>query len=51
VAENSIYEWVAELIDEKRKVVTAATDGEEVQESSMLGELMARFRAKGRQKA
>jgi SWI/SNF-related matrix-associated actin-dependent regulator 1 of chromatin subfamily A len=43
VAESSIDEYVASLIDEKRKVVTASTDGQDVEQSSLLSELMDRL--------
>jgi hypothetical protein len=40
---GTIDETIADLIDEKRKVVTAATDGGTVDETSLLSALMARM--------
>lgn len=47
-AENTIDQWVAEMIDAKRKVVTAATDGGDVADGSLLAALIGKLRAKGR---
>jgi len=48
LAENTIDDWIMELIDRKRRVVVAATDGEEVEEVELLTEIMKRLVEKRR---
>jgi SWI/SNF-related matrix-associated actin-dependent regulator 1 of chromatin subfamily A len=48
LAEGTIDEWVMELIDAKRKVVSAATDGREVEDFALLTEIMKRLLEKRR---
>lgn len=43
LAEGTIEEEIAELIDEKRKVLDAVLDGEETDQTSLLSELMSRY--------
>jgi SWI/SNF-related matrix-associated actin-dependent regulator 1 of chromatin subfamily A len=45
LAENTIEEQIAKLIDEKRKVITSIVDGSIVEESSMLSELLKTYGA------
>ena len=44
VAENTIEEEIAEILDEKRAVLTMILDGEEVDQGSLLTELLKRFK-------
>jgi SNF2 family DNA or RNA helicase len=48
LAENTIDDWIMELIDRKRRVVVAATDGQEVEEVELLTEIMKRLVEKRR---
>lgn len=48
LAENTIDEYKAELIDKKRTVTSAVLDGTEAVTTSILTELMGKLRAKGR---
>jgi superfamily II DNA or RNA helicase len=48
LAENTIDDWIMELIDRKRRVVVAATDGQEVEDVELLTEIMKRLVEKRR---
>jgi len=43
LADRTVEEEIAELLDEKRVVLTAVLDGQDVDESSMLSALLARY--------
>lgn len=43
LAADTIEEYIAGLIDSKRKTVTAILDGKEVDDSAMLGELLKKY--------
>jgi SWI/SNF-related matrix-associated actin-dependent regulator 1 of chromatin subfamily A len=43
LAERTIDDWIMELIDRKRRVVVAATDGQEIEDVELLTEIMKRL--------